>query len=75
MAGVLVGVAVAVFVVKVCDYSGAVGGEIWPVEVVRLLRLCSTLLIISDGYPQHANEEHRMDSTCMDAFPGWYGAW
>lgn len=36
MVGVLVGVAVAVFVVKVRDYSGAVGGAIWPVEVVRL---------------------------------------
>lgn len=36
MAGVLVGVAVAVFVVKVRDSSGAIGGEIWPVEVFRL---------------------------------------
>ena len=36
MAGVLVGVAVAVFVVKVRDSSGAVGGEISSVEAIRL---------------------------------------
>lgn len=36
MAGVLVGVAVAVFVVKVRDSSGAARGEISPVEALRL---------------------------------------
>lgn len=36
MAGVLVGVAVAVFVVKVRDSSGAVGRETSPMEAIRL---------------------------------------
>ncbi|ELR10560.1 hypothetical protein VC83_00212 [Pseudogymnoascus destructans] len=43
MAGMLAGVAVAVFVVKM-------------------------VVLIT-------HEEHRMDSTCMDAFLRWYGAW